>query len=93
MFGVQRNWHIRAAAIGAVILIHVIVIFSILQRRAERNIEAGSRAVLSPIISERGERTRGGISRSQNPIETRIDGEAIADSRWRFLLSTSTPVT
>jgi TonB family protein len=84
MFGVQRNWHIRAAAIGGVVLIHVIVIFSILQRRAERNTEAGSRGFLSPITSERGEQTAGGVSRSQNPTERRIVGEAVADSRWRF---------
>jgi TonB family protein len=84
MFGVQRNWHIRAIAIGGVVLIHVIVIFSILQHRAERNTEAGSRAFVSPIVSERGEQTPGGVARSQNPTETRIDGEAIADSRWRF---------
>ncbi len=84
MFGVQRNWHIRAIAIGGVVLIHVIVIVSVLQRRAERSTEAGSRAFLSPLISQRGEQTPGGVTRSQNPPPTHIDGVAIPESRWKF---------
>ncbi len=80
MFGVQRNWHIRAAAIGGVVLIHVVVIFSIMQRRVELSTEAGSGAFFSPIISKRGKQSPGGVQRTQTPAEPL----AVADSRWRF---------
>jgi periplasmic protein TonB len=84
MFGVRRTWHARAIAIGGVILIHVVVIISIAQRRAEVNTESGSRAMFSPVVTERGKPTEGGVRRTQDPSAPSVDGVAIPDSRWRF---------
>jgi len=86
MFGVQRNWHVRAAAIGGVVLIHVVVIVSILQRRAEVNTQGGSREMFLPVIHEGGgEQKLTGLRRKAVYDEDKvIDDEAIADSEWRF---------
>lgn len=90
MFGVQRNWHVRAIAIGGVVLIHVVVIASILQRRAERSTAGGARPMFGAIVSEKGENTRGGIKVA--PVDSPppansipvADDRAVPDSRWKF---------
>lgn len=86
MFGVQRNWHVRAAAIGGVVLIHVVVIISILQHRAEVNTEGGSREMFRPVIHEGGgEQKLTGLRRKPTYEQDQvIDDEAVADSEWRF---------